>query len=339
MTTKDAYQDLFDMYNLFNIDLIADSMMELLRAQFTPAEAELAVKIGFGGGKLNELTEITSMESTKLKEMLKTMALKGTVWIDPNVEDPTYKTMGLAGPGLVETGGWGNVKYPHSVSVLRALHKFEKDFATKWLPSVGVPVTRVWLTPSALPDDAKPEENVAEMLKKSGPWGVSTCSCRLPSWVSKPGEHCEFPLEVCLFTSEMTKWGLEQNMCREITYEEVIAILQKCNEKGMVHTHDPNEFVCNCCNDCCVMLMGHCVSGEKVLQHSEFIPRIDDSECSACGECAERCPVDAITVDASAIVDIDKCLGCGVCFPTCPTESIKFIRRPEEVTYKEHDHV
>lgn len=339
MTTRDAYQDLYELYGIFNVQLVAEPMMELLRAQFTLEEAELAVKVDFSGGTLDELQQKIGMEKNKLKKMLETMADKGTVWIDPGVEDPIYKTMGLAGPGLVETGGWGNIKYPHSVPLMHALHKFEKEFATKWLPAVGVPVTRVWLTPAALPDDAKPEENVAEMMKRSGPWGVSTCSCRLPHWIATPGDHCEFPLEVCLFTSEMTKWGLERNMCREITYERAVEILQQCNEDGLVHTHDPNEFVCNCCNDCCVMLMGHCVSGAKVLQHSEFIPRIDDSTCSACGVCAERCPVDAITVEAFATVDIEKCLGCGVCFPTCPTESIQFVRRPEETTFKEHDHV
>jgi len=260
--------------------------------------------------------------------MLETMALRGTMWIDPGVDDPIYKTIGLAGPGLIETGGWGNIKFPNSLQVMQALHKLEKDFATKWLPEVGVPVARVWLTPDALPEDATPEENVAEMMKRSGPWGLSTCSCRLPHWLTTPGNHCTFPLETCLFTGEMTRWGLERNMCREITFEEVEGILKSSNEKGLVHTHDPQEFICNCCNDCCVLLMGHYVTGSKILQHSEFIPHFDDSECSACGVCAERCPVDAITVDSYAIVDIEKCLGCGVCFPTCPTESIRFVRRP-----------
>jgi len=119
-------------------------------------------------------------------------------------------------------------------------------------------------------------------------------------------------------------------MCREITYEEVLETLRKCNEEGLVHTHDPNEFICNCCNDCCVLLMGHYVTGSEILQHSEFIPRFDDSDCSACGVCADRCPVDAIEVDDFAAVDLDKCLGCGVCFPTCPTESIRFERRPTD---------
>lgn len=331
MALNDVYEDLFEMYSIFNVGTLKDTLMELMRCQFTPDEAELAVKIGFAGGKLDELSESTGIEKNRLKKMLEKMADAGTVWIDPDVADPTYKTIGLAGPGLVETGGWGNIKFPHSVRLMQALHRFEVDFATMWLPEVGAPVTRVWLTPEALPEDARPEENVYEMMEKAGPWGVSTCSCRLPHWLATPGDHCAFPIETCLFAGEMAKWGFAHNMCREITFEDTAEIIRKCNELGMVHTHDPNEFLCNCCNDCCVMLMGQYRTGAQILQPSAFIPTFDEGTCSACGVCEERCPVDAITMDTFAAVNPDKCLGCGVCFPTCPTQSIQFVRRPVEV--------
>jgi len=328
VTNRDIYEDLYEMYSIFNVHLVEDTIKELLRVQYTPEEADLAIKVGFAGGTLDRLQEQTGIEKSILKPRLEMMALKGTIWIDPEVEDPVYKAIILAGPGLVETGGWGNIKFPNSVQILKALHHFEVDFATKWLPAVGAPVARTWLTPAALPKDATPEENVAEMIKRSPPWGVSTCSCRLPHWVTDPGNHCEFPLETCLFTGVMTKWGLERNMCREISFEDVEDILRRSNEIGLVHTHDPNEFVCNCCNDCCVLLMGQYRTGAPILQPSEFIPVVEDSECSACGTCAERCPMDAINVDETAAIDLTRCLGCGVCFPTCPTEAISFVRRP-----------
>lgn len=330
MASNDVYEDLFEMYSIFNVHMVKDTIMEVMRCQFTPDEAELAVKVGFAGGRLDDLQKTTGMERSSLKKMLTTMRDKGTVWIDPGQEYPNYKVMGLAGPGLVETGGWGNIRFPHSVRLLKALHHFEVDFATKWLPAVGVPVTRVWLTPDALPEDATPEENVAEMIRRAGKWGVSTCSCRLPHWIADPGNHCDHLLEVCIFTGDMVRWGLECGNCREITYEEAMDILKRSNENGLVHTHDPNEFICNCCNDCCVMLMGGYRTGAKTLHPSEFIPTFDEGTCSACGVCEERCPVDAITMDGFPSVNLDKCLGCGVCFPTCPTESIKFVRRPTD---------
>jgi Pyruvate/2-oxoacid:ferredoxin oxidoreductase delta subunit len=258
------------------------------------------------------------------------------MWISPGTEDPTYKTIGVAGPGLLETGGWGNVRFPHSIQLLKALYAFQLDFAKNILGEMPFSVAQVWTTPAALPDDADPNENVAEKIKEAGYWGVSTCSCRLPHWIADPGNHCEHLLETCLFMSDMARWGVEHGICREITYDEVLYILQKCNEDGLVHTYDPNDFICNCCSDCCVLQIGGREPGAKVLEPSAFVAQVDDSTCNSCNTCADRCPFGAIEVNAHALVDINKCLGCGVCFPTCSTDSIHFVRRAkaEELSSK-----
>jgi NAD-dependent dihydropyrimidine dehydrogenase PreA subunit len=258
--------------------------------------------------------------------MLNTMADKATAWISPGQEDPDYRTVWIAGPGLVETGGWGNIRFPHSVQLLKALHRFEVEFAKKSLPITSYPV-QVWTTPAALPDDAEPKENVAERIKAAGCWGISTCSCRLPHWVADPGNHCNHLLETCLFMGDVARWGVEHGMCREITYDEVVDLLRRCNEDGLVHTYDPLDFICNCCSDCCVFHVCLKETGHNPLTPSPFVARIDESTCSACGTCADRCPFGAIEVNASATVDPDKCLGCGVCFPTCTTGSVSFTRR------------
>lgn len=327
MIDKDVYQQLFDKYaRVPGISEMADSFMELLRLQFTPEEAALALKVGTRGRKLSKIQERSGIEKGKLKGMLNTMADKGTMWITPGQSDPDYKTIGIAGPGLIETGGWGNVRFPHSVQLMKALHRFQIDFSRECLPKINFPV-QVWLTPAALPDDADPTENVAEMIKGAGMWGVSTCSCRLPHWVTDPGNHCTHLLETCLFMGDMARWGIEHGMCRKITYKEAVELLRKCNEDGLIHSYDPNDFICNCCSDCCVFHVGIRQTGAKLLQPSNFVAHIDDSTCQACGTCADRCPMGAIAVNDHAAVDEDKCIGCGVCFPTCPSDSILFIRR------------
>ena len=49
---------------------------------------------------------------------------------------------------------------------------------------------------------------------------------------------------------------------------------------------------------------------------------IDEEKCTACGACAEICPVDAITVEDKAVVDADTCIDCGTCVDECPVEAI-----------------
>jgi len=323
----DPYHNLYDRYaRVPGIPEMSESLMELLHLQFTPAEADLALKVGIKGRKLEEIHERTGIDKRKLKKMLNTMADKGTMWIDPGKEDPEYKTIGIAGPGLLETGGWGNIRFPHSVRLMKALHKFQIDFSRECLPRINYPV-QVWLTPDALPDDAEPTENVAEMMEKAGYWGVSTCSCRLPHWIADPGNHCNHLLETCIFMGDMARWGVEHGMCREITYDEVLDLLRRCNEDGLVHSYDPDDFICNCCSDCCVFHVGIRQTGAKLLQPSGFVARIDESTCAACSTCADRCPMDAIEVSDYATVHEAKCIGCGVCFPTCSTDSIRFERR------------
>lgn len=51
---------------------------------------------------------------------------------------------------------------------------------------------------------------------------------------------------------------------------------------------------------------------------------IDEEACPDCGTCVERCPTDAIVLDAEDVArrDENACLGCGVCSHFCPEEAI-----------------
>ena len=58
------------------------------------------------------------------------------------------------------------------------------------------------------------------------------------------------------------------------------------------------------------------------------MPQASD-ECVLCGTCAERCFLDAISLDEDAgraVVDPEKCVGCGVCTITCVTEALRLHR-------------
>ncbi|NPV93012.1 MAG: 4Fe-4S binding protein [Firmicutes bacterium] len=49
---------------------------------------------------------------------------------------------------------------------------------------------------------------------------------------------------------------------------------------------------------------------------------IDRERCSACGLCADVCPVEAISQFGEYRIDPDKCVCCGLCQESCPSEAV-----------------
>ncbi len=60
----------------------------------------------------------------------------------------------------------------------------------------------------------------------------------------------------------------------------------------------------------------------KQQMHADFLPDVDPDKCTACGECADWCPVDAISIGEVAFTDHGICIGCGECVATCPYSAI-----------------
>lgn len=46
-----------------------------------------------------------------------------------------------------------------------------------------------------------------------------------------------------------------------------------------------------------------------------------NDNCTQCGVCAQRCPVDAIDIENSALIDKEKCILCCACIKGCPEKA------------------
>jgi len=50
--------------------------------------------------------------------------------------------------------------------------------------------------------------------------------------------------------------------------------------------------------------------------------KVKAEDCTACGKCAEVCPVECIKVDDVAVVNAAECTDCGTCADECPVDAI-----------------
>ena len=63
----------------------------------------------------------------------------------------------------------------------------------------------------------------------------------------------------------------------------------------------------------------------KLIQHSTATPSIKPDVCTACQECMQWCPEDAITLEGDvAVINQDICIGCGECLAVCRFDAVHY---------------
>jgi electron transport complex protein RnfB len=304
--------------------------MDLIRFLYTAEEAQLALQMGPEGGDLDALAIKTGITREDLKPLIQSMEKKGTMYTEPGSDDPIYRPLGLEVPGLAETSGWGDVSTPFKKELIGLWDKFRPIYINEAVSELGQH-NRAWCIVRALPSDAKPDENLYDEIRRTTDYAaVSACPCRLIEQHGDHGEACDCINDCCMALGEMARWAVEQGHARHITLDETIEILEACAEAGQVHTGLPGVILCNCCKHACVNLYAMKMGKTHTYSKNHF-HAVDATEtCTSCGTCVEACPVGAIQIETTAVIDQDKCIGCGVCATVCEEKSIKMVRRPEE---------
>lgn len=183
-----------------------------------------------------------------------------------------------------------------------------------------------------------PMEDLEGILERATRLAVVSCPCR------RVARSCNRPLEVCLQLNRAAEYTINRGAGRELTKEEAMEVLETAEDGGLIHCA-PNlgevtSAICNCCTDCCDVFYPLIKYGglEKGVLKSQFQAKTNQSLCTGCQDCVERCPFDAIEMirvvgekKLKAKVDSDRCYGCGVCAVGCKTEAIKLVEvRPPE---------
>jgi len=196
------------------------------------------------------------------------------------------------------------------------------------------PMTRIITVQQ--PVDAKSRvlayEDVEDIVMKAARLAVVKCTCRAVDG------RCGKPVEVCLQMGKGADYTLERGTGREVSRQEAMAIIRQAEEAGLIHVvmnkSDESHFICNCCQDCCIMLGMAVKFGYTLCDPSRFLAVVDKEKCSGCGTCSDRCFFGAIEMveeeaGKTSSVIAERCMGCGLCMVTCHEAAMTMVEARE----------
>lgn len=208
---------------------------------------------------------------------------------------------------------------------------FEREIGDRELPVMRtVPVDE-----EVFPDSRTlPYETARKLVEEVDYRAVAYCTChQIKAYL---GEGCEHERENRFHFGSLGRFIVEQGIGSELTLEETFEKLKEAYEEGLVFDVDNYQgkvsTLCSRCGCCCVFPKARkCLGYSNALAPSSFAARVDEDSCIGYGDCEERCPVGAISLDGGEIACVNEasCLGCGVCIPTCSGKALTLERRED----------
>lgn len=329
--TSRVYYDLREQLDQYSVGFPATESgveLEILKMIFTEEEAEMYLNLSMMLETPQQVAQRIGRDPDEVAAILERMVDKGQIFRSRKGDTFKYGAAAFV-VGSYEFQVKNMDKRFAELFEKYFIEAFGKQGIARFAPLRTVPVNKTidhkW--------EVAPYEDLKQIIQSKDKISVGKCVCRVQQGLIDKG--CGKPLEACLQFGSHAEFYVGKGMGRYISSEEAIAILERCDESGLV----PQPFVsqdsggiCNCCGDCCGILRSikfHPKPAEKVL--TNYFAEVDPETCSSCGTCLDRCQMEAIRIedDSPATVDRDRCIGCGLCVTTCPTEAMMLRMKPE----------
>jgi len=326
-----------------------EELLDILRENFTPLEAEVALAIPTkvipfepvpAKGILTTLDRL-EISLDELEGILSNLAQRGLLF-SKRLEDGE---MGYAlqqfGYGFPQTFFWRGVDTPNAKKMAELVVKYSKlEELNKAYGDTKTKAMRY--VPASLSMDPEsyavfPFEMMEELIQKVKVIALVHCPCRATARLIGK-KRCDHPLENCIKYDDLAEYLIEKEIGKEITKPEALEIIRKSEEAGLVHLVDNAregiKHTCNCCGCCCwsVGTIKRKKIPRDVLMATYFLRETDRERCTGCGQCVEICPVNVIKMEGDfPVVDRDWCIGCGVCAVPCPVSAVRLVRKSDAI--------
>ncbi len=340
---QDVYQKLAVHLSVLGMGLPnREDLLEILRENFSPDEAEIALLLPtkvkpLEAASLAEIAEDSLCSLEELEKGLEALCEKGLLFTGKTKTGEKGYALQQAGFGFPQTFFWRGEDTPKARKMADLAAKYfnrqvtreafanSETKAYRYIPAAG----------SISPEYAVyPYHLMETVINQAQTFAVSHCACRVP--YKMKGGKCDHPVEVCLKFDDMAQYVIDRGYGRQISRQEALDIIKLSEEAGLVHFVDNVaegvKHACNCCGCACwnVGSIKRRKIPRDVLMATYFMRQTDEAQCNGCGECLEICPVNALKIEGDyPVVDEEWCIGCGVCATKCPTEAAKMRLRTD----------
>jgi NAD-dependent dihydropyrimidine dehydrogenase PreA subunit len=183
-------------------------------------------------------------------------------------------------------------------------------------------------------------EEASKLIDLHDNIALAHCYCRIQKdLVDDPCKRTD-EREICLIFGKAAQYAINYGFAKKIDKDKAKEVIKKAEDIGLVHQvfHTKLDFnkdidgICNCCPCCCGIFRLYYEGVMPFHARTTHQAKIITEKCIACGTCEEMCPMQAISLNDHAIINVEKCIGCGVCAYHCPEEAIEIIgTEPREV--------
>jgi len=349
--SEDVYYRLGERLNENQVKLpLVDQFLEILREYYTEDQAAVGAEFPLGSHNLQSLAQSMGRDEKSLLGILESMADEGLAFTLRHEDGELQYSLTPFFPGAWEFQLMRGSDTPRDRKLARMTHEFLAGLQDMIAETMKTPEIFKELMPDAvartvtieeeLPSEAEifPFEKLTELVERFDSFSAAICYCRHHAHlVGNPCKVDGVPEHSCLAFGPTADYVVERKFGKKITKEECLDILKASAKAGLVHNTNNYlgdiVFVCNCCGCCCGMLdLLKRVKETTTLTYSNFQVSIETESCTGCGDCADRCPMDALgLIDEIARVEPVLCVGCGNCITVCPTESLSMVRRAKVV--------
>ena len=343
--SEDIYVRLGERLNQNPVKLpLIEPVLAFLREVFTEEQAGLGAEFPLGAHTLKQLAEQLNRHEGPLERLLEEMADEGLIFVKKKEKGEKEYSLSPFAPGIFEfqsLKGEENDKVKKRIKALREVHEGLEALAGDLLKNpelanetLGPPGLRTLAVEAELPGNTQIAtwEQISKILDREESFAVGACACRQEKKLS--GEPCKIdaPRDACVYFGKVADFMIERAFAKRYSKEELLALLETCEKHGLVHNINnflgDNIVMCNCCGCCCYFLVGmKKYRGLKQVAGSNFVAMADQETCIGCGDCVDRCQMDALEMEGESVRVIERyCIGCGNCISECPSESLSLLR-------------